>query len=556
MRMPFGRRPGSVLLAFAATVGTSIASVGLVAGQTPPAGASTTIDSSLATPQIVAPPSGSSEPTPTVSVSGTAAPTAQVVVAATGDWLARAKVGQTGAWTVPVSLLERATAYQVTALEVATVGGTLEQGPSAAPVAVTVTSDNAVVNGEFHSPVPLLGTSTCLAPASSERGRSLPCFVTVRTGSTATIPGWTVFTPSVYAAPGAGSVDDVANAYWNSVSGPGDNSIDLAGSTDVPGGLYETVPTVPGLQYTLTFWSGVNGDQTPGYTHDLTVSVAGQQVADVHQTSAGRPVAWQEHTYQLTATGATTRISFADITPGDRTQGPTVDDVSMEPSYALAPSNTRWQTAAPLSGDPSASGALTFSGEDLWYKVPILPGEHVTALLTGVHANLALSLYSDITTLYSSLQTPTTALTVTELEAENPANNDQSAQFYNGQFYNGQFYNGQFYNGQFYNGQFYNGQFYNGEFFDGQFYYGQFYNGQFYHGGNGLTGTATQAVTDSLLGFSSQQGAIDKTVSGNSFNDNGYFYVEVSGINGAYSPTTFTLRARVRTTCSHGWRRA
>ena len=483
------------------------------------------LNPSLATPAITSPTSGSSETTPTVTIAGTASATAAVAVTVTGNWLALAKGDptSTGAWSVPITLLQRATPYTIKAREIATSN---QEGPLSTSVTVTVSSNDLIANGLFD-----------LANQSTLAGGGL---VTVDAGTTAQLPDWTVFTPSVYS--GLGSVDVNSYKYWNSVEDNAtDNSIDMAGSTAAPGGLSQTVATTPGLQYTLVFWTAVNGDEPPGVTHTFTVSVDGQRIADIHQTSAGRPLDWVKQTDQITATSTSTHLSFADITPGDTDQGPTLDDVSMVPSFSLAPSNTSWQTALTLSSTPPATNRqLTFSGEQLWYKFPIVPGESATVQLSNVAANFQVSLFSDITTLYKAQTTPTTALTLAELEAQDPANSEGAAEFYHGEFYHGEFYHGSFTNAEFYHGEFYHGELFDGEFYHGEFYHGSFTNAEFYHG-SATTVPDEEALAGSFLGASTQQGAVNKSVSGSSFTDAGYFYAEVSGTDGAHASSPFTV---------------
>ena len=167
---------------------------------------------------------------------------------------------------------------------------------------------NLLTNGSFES------TPT---PTSS--------FVTALAGDTTTIPGWTVVTPSVYASSN-GSVDLKSSGYWNPEDG--NYSIDLAGSTGTPGGLYQDVATTAGLQYSLSYWSAVNGDQAPGTTHSLNVTFNGNVVATVQEAGVGRPLNWVQHTVTVTATSATSRVEFDDVTPGDANQGPALDNVS------------------------------------------------------------------------------------------------------------------------------------------------------------------------------------------------------------------------------------
>lgn len=167
---------------------------------------------------------------------------------------------------------------------------------------------NLLTNGSFE-----------LSPAHASK------ILTVAAGDSTSIPGWTVTTPSAYAGSN-GSVDLVSSSYWNAEDAS--YSIDLAGSTTTPGGLYQDVPTTAGDQYSLSYWSAVNGDETPVKTHSLNVTVNGQVVANVQETGSGRPLNWVQHTITVTATSATTRVEFDDVTTNDTNQGPALDNVS------------------------------------------------------------------------------------------------------------------------------------------------------------------------------------------------------------------------------------
>jgi choice-of-anchor C domain-containing protein len=188
---------------------------------------------------------------------------------------------------------------------------------------------NLVTNGSFES------TPT---PTDS--------FVTALSGDSTTIPGWTVVTPSVYGG-SSGSVDLTSNTYWNAEDG--NYSIDLAGSSPTPGGIYQDVPTVAGAQYSLSYWSAVNGDETPGKTHSLAVTVDGTIVATIQEAGVGRPLDWVQHTLTVTAESTSTRVEFDDVTPGDTNQGPALDNVS----FTAVPDMI---SAAPATVAPQTTG--------------------------------------------------------------------------------------------------------------------------------------------------------------------------------------------------------
>ena len=109
---------------------------------------------------------------------------------------------------------------------------------------------NLLTNGSFEtlpagSPLPGSGYQPVLA------------------GGSTTIPGWTVVTPSTYTGGNVGSVDIVADTYstvpgsaWNAQDGH--YSIDMAGTSEAPGGIYQDVPTTVGAAYTLSYYTAVD----------------------------------------------------------------------------------------------------------------------------------------------------------------------------------------------------------------------------------------------------------------------------------------------------------
>jgi Protein of unknown function (DUF642) len=177
---------------------------------------------------------------------------------------------------------------------------------------------NLVVNGSFED--------TTAAPGS---------YLTVPAGDSTSIPNWTVVTPSIYGPGNNGSVDVVSRTYKNWGAQNGNYSIDLGGTSSAAGGIYQDVATTPGVEYSLSYWTAVNGDQAPGISHTTSVVVGpasgtGTQVASIAASSAGTPLQWVQPTPNLiTATSSMTRIEFDDNTPGDTNQGPALDNVSL-----------------------------------------------------------------------------------------------------------------------------------------------------------------------------------------------------------------------------------
>ncbi len=219
-------------------------------------------------------------------------------------------------------------------------GATLGSVPAGAD------SGNLIQNGNFET-------------VSSATSSYLPVF----TGGASTIQGWTVFTPSIYS--GRGSVDVTSTHYWNAQDGQ--YSIDLAGTSASPGGIYQNVTTTPGVEYSLSFWSAVNGDETPHVSHTMGVTVSGLDAANnveavdaadtVTASSVGRPLKWVQNAVTFTASSASTQIAFADTTATDTIQGPALDNVSLTAvpdvitasSVTIAPQTTGVSFTAPVA---------------------------------------------------------------------------------------------------------------------------------------------------------------------------------------------------------------
>ena len=204
-------------------------------------------------------------------------------------------------------------------------------GSSVLPQAAAADSPNIITNGSFE---------LTTAPTNS--------YSTVLAGDSATIQDWTVVTPSLY-GPSGGSVDLTAGTYNGWGTHQGNYSIDLAGTSAEPGGIYQDVATIPNVEYSLTYWTAVNGDQGTGQTHFMNVVVGGVTVATIQALSAGAPVNWVQKTTTVTATSTTTRVEFDDATSGDTIQGPALDDVSMTAIPDVI-------TAAPATISPQTTG--------------------------------------------------------------------------------------------------------------------------------------------------------------------------------------------------------
>ncbi len=273
-------------------------------------------------------------------------------------------------------------------MALALIGTTLAVGLSVAPTTAGAVTGNLIQNGNFKIP-----------------GHTTSTLLTVRAGDSSTISHWTVVTPSTYEGHG-GSVDVVSNQYWNAERGK--YSIDLAGSTGVPGGLYQDVTTTTGEEYTLSFWSAVNGDQKPGFTHTMDVSVNSSAVDTVQAVGVGRPLNWVQNTVTFIASSTTSRIEFDDATPRDKDEGPTLDNVSLVATpdvISASPVNIPPQTVntsftTPVAtftdsypGAPTTNFAATITWGDSTTSAGTISVSGSTYTVSGTHTYAADNTY-------------------------------------------------------------------------------------------------------------------------------------------------------------------
>lgn len=168
-------------------------------------------------------------------------------------------------------------------------------------VAAGTASANLINNGSFES-------GSIPSPRAIDGGATLPVSAT-------DITSWTVITSTVdwlqhnTAAPNSISA-------WGLTAQNGFRFVDLTGlNASAPyGGVAQTIPTVPGTLYNLSFWLGSttnailgNGDAVALLTiADTTVQL---QVASTPVSGSD----WELKTGQFTATGATATLSFVGV---------------------------------------------------------------------------------------------------------------------------------------------------------------------------------------------------------------------------------------------------
>ncbi|MEL6505291.1 MAG: choice-of-anchor C family protein [Pseudomonadota bacterium] len=129
-----------------------------------------------------------------------------------------------------------------------------------------------------------------------------------------TIPNWTV---------DAGSVDHIRTT-WAAEDGTG--SIDLNGNS--AGTLSQTITTIPGSTYELTFYMARNPNGDPTENLDVTIDGTTTPFSFSNGSTTTTSMGWEERSLFFTATGSSTTVTFSSPQPGS--SGPAIDDVSVQ----------------------------------------------------------------------------------------------------------------------------------------------------------------------------------------------------------------------------------
>jgi choice-of-anchor C domain-containing protein len=147
-------------------------------------------------------------------------------------------------------------------------------------------------------------------------------------GGFSTIPG----SASINSWLVGGSVDWI-NGYWQAQSGT--HSVDLNGTSI--GSLQQTIATVAGQAYALTFYVSANPDNIPNPGSDsrtLLASAGGASMSFGYTAfvppNSRSEMNWDLRTFNFVATGESTLISFASTTPeGNCCYGIALDNVAV-----------------------------------------------------------------------------------------------------------------------------------------------------------------------------------------------------------------------------------
>src|SRR4029077_8125613 len=99
----------------------------------------------------------------------------------------------------------------------------------------------------------------------------------------------------------------------------GQQSVDMTGTSDTATGVSQTVTTMPGHTYCLSFWVGNVYDpdnaKSYGTTSTINVLVDGQRFAVAPNEDQATTLSWEPFTSTVVAKGAATTIAFVNGDP-------------------------------------------------------------------------------------------------------------------------------------------------------------------------------------------------------------------------------------------------
>ncbi|MGH7021984.1 MAG: hypothetical protein ACREEB_00175, partial [Caulobacteraceae bacterium] len=219
--------------------------------------------------------------------------------------------------------------------------------------ATSASASDLIVDGGFETPAPASDTPAAspgqgyqLVSAGSSFGTSNAWTVAYQPGATGFTGDNVALGPTVeYASP---------NIFYNAQSG--EQSLDLSGGNDNghPLGVIQTVSTVAGTTYTLSFYLAswvdqpdamvgvyVDGLSVGVFTNDSNTGGRGSLSPDPTYPDFLDGNLWDAYTYQFTATGASTSIGFYNNSASGVTEVG-LDDVSLTAPVSGVPEPATW----------------------------------------------------------------------------------------------------------------------------------------------------------------------------------------------------------------------
>ncbi len=336
-----------------------------------------------------------------------------------------------------------------------------------------------------------------------------------------------------------------------------------AGATTALNG---TVAGAAGSQVAVEFFASATCDTSGSgegatYLGSTTTTIGSDGSATV-SVASGLPTAGEV----ITATATTTLPDEAN---------PSTSEFSNCSNVVSEPDNSSWTDAQTINlssgGAGNTTGSIDISGEARWYKVPIAPGGSIQLDLTNLPADYNLALFSDISQAQASLDAGSTSSLQT-LSTELPGSSFSPSEFSPSEFSPSEFSPSEFSPSEFSPSEFSPSEFSPSEFSPSEFSPSEFSPSEFSPSvispsefspsefspsefspsefSPSMQVSDEQEYEDaqikSLLAVSDNGGGADQTISADTWNNTGYFYIRVTGANGAYDPgADFSLGVQV-----------
>jgi len=236
------------------------------------------------------------------------------------------------------------------------------------------------------------------------------------------------------------------------------------------------------------------------------------------------------------------------------------NEVSATPSV-LQP-NTSWFNAQPVVLTPNASGgggtgstseSIDQTGESLWYEVPVQPDQQVQVSLANVPADYDIAVFSDISQAFSSETSSTPNLLA--LGAENPGDAASASAFSASAFSASAFsasafsasafspsafspsaFSASAFSASAFSASAFSASAFSASAFSASAFSASAFSASAFSA-SAFSAAYADAQIDSLLAVSTAPGAVSKSVTVDTWNNTGHFYVRISGNNGAFAPS-------------------
>jgi choice-of-anchor C domain-containing protein len=222
--------------------------------------------------------------------------------------------------------------------------------------------------------VPVAASANLSTNPSFETGPNPGATLALAVGATS-VTGWVVTRNPI----------EYIGTRWNAADGT--RSISLNGTS--PGGIAQTFPTTPGVEYSVRFMMAADAFSNPVLKH-MRVEAAGQsQEYEFDGTHSWEwDLGWLEKTFTFVADATTTTLEFYSLDAGE--QGPALDNVIVEASTTGTPFDGNGGFTLATSPNP-ASGAFAVrfslpSATVMRLGVWDVAGREVQVLATGALA--------------------------------------------------------------------------------------------------------------------------------------------------------------------------